>query len=569
MTTTLHPTPRTAAIIGCGKRSTGKVGWAQGHAHGHGLRQAFPDCRLIGVDPSPDNLAAFGEIFQLPPEQLFPSTDALYEALTPDLVSIATWPALHYPQVMEALERGTKRILCEKPLAVDNGQIDAMIAAAQKAGARIGVAHQRRYLPTFALLRELVQAGEAGAKPWFTGSVPGGWDMLSWIVHWFDIANFVFDGPPESILAGIDHSGERLYGHAVENAALIQALYPDDRQALFISGSANRFTVQVEGEKAALHLIDDGVLITGREGTRLVKPGEEEARFAGISDYACLYRDMNDALATGGDFRCDISHGAWATRMAFAAHESALSQRTVQLSLACKYAPLEVVQKNAEVAQSTSLRVTLLADPHHYYEQNAKRNARDGLASALESLGHTVRVVPVDERPITADDLEGADLLVIYHTQRKADESTRALIGGWIEGGRPTLISHCGIGAYDWADYRRWIGRHWCWHDEDAVNHSRHPHEPCTIHLDDQVSDWQAGWRKAWLPTDEVYTHLKESGAVEDLAWCELNGERQPWAWMSREAPRLGVLLPGHRPDIFDLPVLRSALNAMILRILR
>lgn len=37
-------------------------------------------------------------------------------------------------------------------------------------------------------------------------------------------------------LAGIDHTGERRYGHAVENAAIVQALYPEDRQAVFLSG---------------------------------------------------------------------------------------------------------------------------------------------------------------------------------------------------------------------------------------------------------------------------------------------------------------------------------------------
>lgn len=88
------------------------------------------------------------------------------------------------------------------------------------------------------------------------------------------------------------------------------------------------------------------------------------------------------------------------------------------------------------------------------------------------------------------------------------------------------------------------------------------------VKVDDKTTGWAADWRQAWLPCDEVYTHLKEAGEVEDIAWCELNGELQPWAWMSREVPRLGVLLPGHRSDIFELPVLRSALNAMIQQVI-
>jgi len=136
---------KTAAVIGCGKVVQGKEGWAIGHAHAKAYRQAFPDARLYGVDVSEENLAAFGQAFGLGDDRLFRSTAELYAALTPDALSVCTWPILHRPQVIEAAEAGVKAVTCEKPMALDGSEIDQMISACVRAGARLAVAHQRRY----------------------------------------------------------------------------------------------------------------------------------------------------------------------------------------------------------------------------------------------------------------------------------------------------------------------------------------------------------------------------------------------------------------------------------------
>src|SRR3990170_5576528 len=105
---------RTAAVIGCGKRGTGKEGWAIGHEHATGYREADPKIRLLGVDPNQDNLLAFGEKFNLPKDDLFASTGELYAKVIPDYVSVCTWPGLHAPMVLEASNKGVKGIFCEK-----------------------------------------------------------------------------------------------------------------------------------------------------------------------------------------------------------------------------------------------------------------------------------------------------------------------------------------------------------------------------------------------------------------------------------------------------------------------
>ena len=549
------PAPVSAAVIGCGRFVPGKEGFAQGHAHGRGYRTAFPQITLYGVDPDPGNLAAFGEAFGLPAENLFASTQALYAAVVPDMVSIVTWPPLHAPQVQEAVAAGVKRILCEKPVALDNSEIDSLLEVCEREGVRLAIAHQRRYEPGFERMAELVRAGVVGPNPVFTGRVTDDWDMLSWTSHWFDMANFFFGGPPESILAGIDARGERRYGHAVEHHAVVFARYPGGEQAVFLSGppAFGGYSVSVEGPKGLLRFQGDGVELLSPEGVqRFEIPAAEES-------YARLIRD----LAGREPFRCEAAQGVWGTRMVFAAQESALYQRSVALPSGVKYAPLEVREHQpGRGAAGSRGRAVVLADVHHW-EPELNRSGRDGLVAALEALGFGVSLVALEEREVTAQDLEGAALLVIYHTRQAPTEATRAQVGGWIAAGKPTLVAHCGIGAWgDWPDYCRWIGRRWVWQAQEGLPASAHPHLPCEIVA--QTPGWSAPWRRGWLPRDEVYIRLAESGPLEEIATLEAGGESHPCAWRSASAPNLAVFLPGHRADLWELPVMREGLDAVI-----
>jgi predicted dehydrogenase len=122
----------TAAVLGCGKSVEGKVGWAIGHSHADAWKNAHPGIRLLALDPSVGNRAAFAKRFGVAAEDCFASSAEMYQAIVPDFVSICTWPGLHAPMVIEAAERGVKGIACEKPMALSPLQIEQMIAACEK-----------------------------------------------------------------------------------------------------------------------------------------------------------------------------------------------------------------------------------------------------------------------------------------------------------------------------------------------------------------------------------------------------------------------------------------------------
>jgi predicted dehydrogenase len=94
-----------------------------------------------------------------------PKTFKQYEDLLNEdalqAVIIATPPHWHALQFLAALDRGLD-IYCEKPLAYDIREGQAMVAAAQKAGRIVQVGFQRRQSPAIRQVREYIQQDGPG-----------------------------------------------------------------------------------------------------------------------------------------------------------------------------------------------------------------------------------------------------------------------------------------------------------------------------------------------------------------------------------------------------------------------
>jgi predicted dehydrogenase len=94
-----------------------------------------------------------------------PKTFKKYEELLQveglQAVIIATPPHWHALQLIAALERGLD-VYCEKPLAYDIREGEAMVAAAEKSGRIVQVGFQRRQSPAVRQARDYIQGGSAG-----------------------------------------------------------------------------------------------------------------------------------------------------------------------------------------------------------------------------------------------------------------------------------------------------------------------------------------------------------------------------------------------------------------------
>ena len=88
-----------------------------------------------------------------------------------DVVCICTPSGQHAEQAIAAAAAG-KHLLVEKPLAIDLGDADAMIAACEEAGVRLGVTLQRRALPLFQKICQAIEAGDLGELVLGTVTMP-------------------------------------------------------------------------------------------------------------------------------------------------------------------------------------------------------------------------------------------------------------------------------------------------------------------------------------------------------------------------------------------------------------
>jgi predicted dehydrogenase len=133
-------------------------------------------------------------------------------------VIIATPNFTHAPIALDAMAHG-KHVLCEKPLALNHADAQAMAEAAERAGVRHLAAFTYRFVPAMRYLAHLVQRGDLGApyhfrscrlQDWGTRSV--GWrqvkklagtgelgDMLS---HRIDFAHWLI-GPMRRLVADL------------------------------------------------------------------------------------------------------------------------------------------------------------------------------------------------------------------------------------------------------------------------------------------------------------------------------------------------------------------------------
>lgn len=119
---------------------------------------ALDDVELVGIAALDTESAALRA--RESDSRAFAENDELL-ACDLDVVVIATPHPSHAELTIAALETGA-HVLCEKPLAPEAREADAMITAADRAGRLLGVCFQQRFRPVIAAARRLVDEGGLG-----------------------------------------------------------------------------------------------------------------------------------------------------------------------------------------------------------------------------------------------------------------------------------------------------------------------------------------------------------------------------------------------------------------------
>ena len=150
-----------AALVGCGRIGT----WWETdpptpltHA---GALALLPQTKLVaGSSRGREHLEWFGRRWGV--EALYLDYRQMFQQEQLDIVCIATHPGLHKDIVLAAVESGVRGIFCEKPLALNLADGDAIVRACRQAGCVLSVNHSRRWNATFRRARQMVQQGMIG-----------------------------------------------------------------------------------------------------------------------------------------------------------------------------------------------------------------------------------------------------------------------------------------------------------------------------------------------------------------------------------------------------------------------
>ena len=140
-----------AAIIGCGSIA---------NSHASGYNRVETTTLVACADTVEAKAQSFAERNGIPNH--YADYRQMLEVEQPDIVSVCTWHPLHAEMTIAAAARQPKAILCEKPMATNLGEAEAMMIACQRNQVKLAIGFQRRFLGAWTKAKELIAAGAIG-----------------------------------------------------------------------------------------------------------------------------------------------------------------------------------------------------------------------------------------------------------------------------------------------------------------------------------------------------------------------------------------------------------------------
>jgi len=212
-------------IIGCGGMGKAHIGWWN----------MLENCQVTAIcDILPEAMDAAEQISG--PVARYEDYEQMLDEAGVNIVSIATWPNMHAPPTIAAARRGV-HIYCEKPMALDLEECDAMIEACDENGVSLIIGHNRRNDPRFDKAKRLIEEGFIGQVRMIQGQDKGyeaGYGMMNMGSHLFDSMHILFGDV------------EWVWGHLRKDG---RPVTPED-----IETDGHRGTGYIVGETATIYL---------------------------------------------------------------------------------------------------------------------------------------------------------------------------------------------------------------------------------------------------------------------------------------------------------------------------
>lgn len=347
-------------FIGTGRKRPrgGADGYGMAYQHALGYR-ALPDlCEMVAcADIVQENGEAFAAEWGIPSGHVYTSVEAMLGAEQLDIVSVALWPPLHAPLVIQSAGAGVRAIFCEKPMADTWGASRRMAEECARRGVQLSFDHQRRFGAPFRHAKEILDSGAVGD---LVRTEFGSGNLYDYGSHHFDLSNYYAGQQPARwAIAQIDYRTELVaFGMHNENQAYALWQYAN---GVFGVGSTGAGTGLVGchnrlvGTEGEIEIGREGADLPvlryrrhGQGGWKAVDCGREGLHGPGYVERAVA--EVVGALVEGRESELCAKNALQATELIFACWESARQRARIDLPLTIEDNPL------AAMVESGALR---------------------------------------------------------------------------------------------------------------------------------------------------------------------------------------------------------------------
>ena len=275
--------------------------------------------------------AALGNVLrQSPSARGYLTVPQMLTEQKPEIVSICTWPQSHAKLVRMVADFGVKGILCEKPLALSQGEVEDMVEVCRDKGIKLAGGHQYRFHSNFMRAAEVVQSGQLGKVVSARGFIKS--TLANNGPHLIDTTLFVL-GDPSAISVRcrcIRNRNDFNRGYPAEDGADGEIDFGAYRLEIKTGDlSPEFFAIEVQGEQGSVRVTPKQVQICVASKTR--HHGSDE-RFRARQFRQFLHWVQGKQT----DYAAKAEVGLRSNELILALYESARTEQPVRLPLAEK-----------------------------------------------------------------------------------------------------------------------------------------------------------------------------------------------------------------------------------------
>ena len=323
-----------AAIIGCGSI-------ANSHASGYNRTEATTI--VACADTVEAKAVGFAERNGIPNH--YADYRQMLEVEKPDIVSVCTWHPLHAEMTIAAAARQPKAILCEKPMATNVGEAEAMMIACQRNQVKLAIGFQRRFLGAWTEAKELIAAGAIGKPERVSHTRLTG--LLNATSHGFDCMRYILGDPKvEWVFGQVERKTDR-YERSVRSEDCVAGFL------LFEGGVQGTFQTDLVSEnKWAFVQGTDGMLDFDDGWIRYFNTetgGWRDVEVESVDAAAAQAQELVDWIEERSVHRNQAENGLWTMHMMMGAYESARCHEVVRLPMQTRANPLDLMVESGQL----------------------------------------------------------------------------------------------------------------------------------------------------------------------------------------------------------------------------